>query len=188
MRSSRANGFGRWGRARRAGIGVVLLALGIAAGAASAAVEAGRPACDYCRMIFQDPRFGTEVTLRSGRKKIYDAVECMAAAILTDSVAVRDIRAVTLVDHSRPGVRVPLDRTVFLHCPDEESPMGQSLLAFGSRASADSTCPAPSGTILDWRGVLEQVNSVWYQGKLAVEPHVKIAGGKPSTKAGQPAR
>jgi len=188
LRSSRANGFGRRVRGRGTGLGVALLALGLAAGPASAAVDGGRPACDYCRMIFQDPRFGTEVTLRSGRKKIYDAVECMAAAILTDSIAVRDIRTVTLVDHARLGVRVPLDRTVFLHCPGEESPMGQSLLAFGSRVSADSTCPAPSGTILDWRGVLEQVNSVWFQGRLAVEPHVKIAASKPATKTGQPTR
>jgi copper chaperone NosL len=186
MRGSHANGFGRLWRVLRTGLGAALLALGLAAGAASGAVEAGRPACDYCRMIFEDPRFGTEVTLKSGRKKIYDAVECMAAAVLTDSIAVRDIRAVTLVDHARPGVRVPLERTVFLHCPGEGSPMGQSLLAFGSRASADSTCPAPNGTILDWRGVLEQVNSVWYQGKLAVEPHVKIAGAKPAAKTSQP--
>jgi hypothetical protein len=52
--------------------------------------------------------------------------------------------------------------------------MGQSLLAFRSRAEADSTCPSPRGTRLDWRGVLTQVNATWFQGKLAVEPHVKF--------------
>ena len=131
-------------------------------------------------MIFSDPRFGTQITLRSGKKKIYDAVECMAAAILTDSVAVRDVRAITLVDHARPGVVVAFERAVFLHCPGEGSPMGQSLLAFGSKASADSACP--SGTPLDWRGVLEQVNSTWFRGGLNVEPHVKLPIAKPPGK------
>ena len=149
---------------------------------APAALDEGRPACDYCRMIFTDPRFGVEVNLKSGARKIYDAVECMAAAVLTDSVAVRDVKSVTLVDHARPGTRVPIERAVFLHCPEQESPMGQSLLAFATKAEADSTCPPRRGTRLDWRGVLTQVNSTWFQGKLAVEPHVKLASAKPGTK------
>jgi hypothetical protein len=61
--------------------------------------------------------------------------------------------------------------------------MGQSLLAFRSRATADSTCPASRGARLDWRGVLTHVNDRWFQGKLAVEPHVTFprmrAGAKP---------
>jgi copper chaperone NosL len=125
-------------------------------------------------MLLEDPRFGAEITLGSGRKKIYDTVECMASAVLTDSVAARDVRALTLMDHARPGTRVPIDRVVFLHCPEIASPMGQSLLAFRSRAEADSTCGSLRGTLLDWRGVLTQINSTWFQGKLAVEPHVKF--------------
>lgn len=156
----------------------------LAPASAPAALDEGRPACDYCRMIFSDPRFGAEVKLISGARKIYDAIECMAAAVLTDSIAVRDVRSVTLVDHARPGTRVPIERAVFLHCPEQESPMGQSLLAFATKAEADSTCPPQRGTRLDWRGVLTQVNSTWFQGKLAVEPHVKLTAGKSGAKPG----
>jgi copper chaperone NosL len=168
-------------RSARLPLVATLVAVALAPGPAPAALDAGRPACDYCRMLLEDPQFGAELTLGSGRKKIYDTVECMASAVLTDSVAVSDVRTLTLVDHARPGNRVPIDRAVFLHCPEIASPMGQSLLAFRTSAEADSTCPSPRGTRLDWRGVLTQVNATWFQGKLAVEPHVKFPRLKTST-------
>ena len=153
------------------------VALVAAPGRARAAVDQGRPACDYCRMILTDRHFGAEVTLRNGSVKIYDAVECMAAAVLTDSVAQKDIRAVALVDHAEPTARVPLDRTVFLHCPGIESPMGQSLAAFRSGVQAQEACTA-GGSVLDWRGVLTQVNTVWFQGKLSVDAHAGVPKAK----------
>jgi copper chaperone NosL len=159
-----------------------LVAVALSPGRSPAALDEGRPACDYCRMLFEDPQFGAELTLGSGRKKIYDSVECLASAVLTDSVAARDVRALTLVDHARPGTRVSIDAAVFRFCPALPSPMGQSLLAFRTRAEADSTCPAPSGTPLDWRGVLARVNHIWFQDRLAVEPHVKFPRLKPSPK------
>jgi copper chaperone NosL len=151
-----------------------------------AALDQGRPACDYCRMLLENPRFGAEIALGSGARRLYDAVECMAAAVLTDSVAMRDVRSVALVDHARPGTRVTFDRVVFVRCPELPSPMG-SILAFRSRAEADSTCPPSRGARLDWRGVLTHVNATWFQGRLAVEPHVTFprlaTGTKP--KAGR---
>ena len=153
-------------------LSLLALAAFLHAGHALAALDAGRPACDYCRMILSEPDFGGEISTRSGHRRIYDTVECMAAAVLTDSVPQRDIRAIRTVDHDAPHARIPLDRTVFLHCPAIQSPMGLSLLAFASRARAERACPRHGGRLLDWRGVLALVDSTWFQGELAVEPHV----------------
>ena len=172
---------------RRLALGAAIVASLLVPLGAPAAIEQGRPVCDYCRMIFEDPRIGAEIVLGSRTSRRYDAIECMAAAVLTDSVAVRDVRSVVLVDYGRPATRVPLDRAIFVHCPEIQSPMGLSLIAFRSRAEADSTCPGSRGTILDWRGVLVQVNGMWFQGKLAVEPHVKFPRLRPSTDP-KPAR
>ena len=144
---------------------------GAGAGTVHAALDQGRPACDYCRMMFSDPAFGAEIAMRNGTRKIYDAVECMAAAVLTDSVPQRDIRAIRLVDHDLPHALLPLDRTVFGLCPSFESPMGLSLAAFGTRERAEHACRAEGSRVLDWRGVLTHVNTTWFQGRLAVEPH-----------------
>jgi nitrous oxide reductase accessory protein NosL len=160
---------------------LVLVAL-LHAARTQAALDQGRPACDYCRMIFSEPGFGGEIATRSGQRKIYDTVECMAAAVLTDSVRQGDIHAIRLVDHDAPHARITLAHTVFLHCPEIQSPMGLSLLAFASRARADSTCAHHGGRLLDWRGVLSLVDSTWFQGRLAVEPHVGRLG-KPNSAA-----
>ena len=151
---------------------MLVLAGMLSAAPARAALDAGRPACDYCRMIFEDPAFGAEITLRSGQRKIYDAVECMAAAVLTDSVSQRDIRAISLVDHDAPHERLPLARAVFLQCRAFESPMGLSLAAFPTRARASAAGGAGMGRVLDWRGVLALVDSTWFQGRLSVERHI----------------
>jgi copper chaperone NosL len=148
------------------------LAVLLHTGRARAGLDAGRPACDYCRMILSEPGFGGEIATRSGQRKIYDTVECMAAAVLTDSVPQRDIQAIRLLDHDAPHARIALAHTVFLHCPEIASPMGLSLVAFAERARAERACPHPGGHVLDWRGVLAYVDSTWFQGKLAVEPHV----------------
>jgi len=52
--------------------------------------------------------------------------------------------------------------------------MGQSLLAVGRGPSADTTCRGGAGRRLDWRGVLERVDSTWFQGRLPVGPHVRF--------------
>jgi len=161
-------------RARR-GLRVVAslaLAGALGTGRARAALDAGRPACDYCRMIFSEPGFGGEITTRSGHRKIYDTVECLAAAVLTDSVPQRDIQAIRMLDHDAPYAHITLAHTVFLHCPALQSPMGLSLLAYAGRSRAEQACPHHGGRLLDWRDVLALVDSTWFQGKLAVEPHV----------------
>jgi hypothetical protein len=152
--------------------GLLLLAAVLLAGPARAALDAGRPACDYCRMIFSEHGFGGEIVTRSGRRKIYDTVECMAAAVLTDSVPQRDIHAIRVVDHDAPYAHIALRHTVFLHCPELQSPMGLSLLAYADSGRAGRACPRHAGRVLDWRGVLALVDSAWFQGRLAVEPHV----------------
>jgi len=163
-------------------LAIALLALAVPA---RAALDRGRPACDYCRMILTDPRFGAELTLRSGATRVYDALECMAAAVLTDSVTIADVRQVRLADHARPGRRLDLRDAVFLHCPSIESPMGQSLLAVGRGAPADTTCRAGNGERLDWRGVLGRVDSTWFQGKLPVAPHARFPSLRPSAPRGR---
>ncbi len=138
---------------------------------AHAAVDAGRPACDYCRMILTEPAFGGEIRLRSSASRIYDSIECMAAAVLTDSVAQRDIRDIAVVDHDAPHARLPLAGAALLQCPRIESPMGLGLSAFQDRVRARRVCPAPAGSLLDWQGVLAHVNRVWFLGKLSVKAH-----------------
>lgn len=177
------------GRPRRllAVIAVAAFAMaGMTARPARAALDAGRPACDYCRMILGEPAFGAEARLRSGAVRIYDSIECMAAAVLTDSLRQRDILALSVVDHDAPHARLPIARATLVHCPRIESPMGLGLLAVRGPSRARALCPAPAGGVLDWKGVLGHVNRTWFAGRLAVDSHAG-AGVRPA-RAGARAR
>ena len=163
----------RFGPPQAAWAVVLACALMIAPRPATARIDQGRPACDYCRMLIEQPGFGGEVRLRSGAVRIYDAIECMAAAVLTDSLPQRDIRAILVTDHDAPHAKLGVGRAVLLHCARLESPMGQGLLAVRDTARARATCPRPDGVRLDWKGVLERVNRAWFAGKLPVESHAR---------------
>lgn len=147
---------------------------------ALARLDEGRPACDYCRMIITEKAFGVSARLDDGRTMIFDAVECAAAAALTDSLPARRLRSLAFTDHDAPHRPLPLARTVFLHCPAIESPMGQSLLAVSSRSRATATAGGREHTILDWKGVLTRVNQVWFQGK---QPLDRALQGPPSSRS-----
>jgi copper chaperone NosL len=151
---------------------------------ASGALDQGRPACDYCRMIFTEPAFGGEVRTRSGRRLIYDSIECMAAAVLTDSIPQRDIRSITVVDHDPPHARLPLSRTTLVHSARIESPMGQGLFAVRDSTRVPASGDDPTAHRLDWRGVLEHVNRAWFGGKLSVESHASV-GASPRKTPGE---
>ena len=166
----------------RATLSALALAACVSATTAHSAVDQGRPACDYCRMIITEPAFGAQIGLRRGGTRIYDAIECMAAAVLTDSVPQRDIRSLSVMRHDRPGEWLTLDRAVLLHCTTLASPMGLSLAAFANHEGAAAACPARERRLLDWRGVLTHVNASWFQGKLVVARHAATHSPRPATR------
>jgi hypothetical protein len=161
---------------------LILTAFALVPSPTRAAVEDGHPACDYCRMWLEDPHFGGRISLRTGSRRIYDSIECMAAAVLTDSVPQREIKGIWVADHDGSSSQLPLERAAFVHCPEVASPMGLSLMAFGTRARAEASCPHNHGRVLDWRGVLWQVNNTWFQGRLSVDTHAAV----PRAKVAQP--
>lgn len=148
-----------------------------------ARLDEGRPACDYCRMIITEPAFGVTATLRDGRTMIFDAIECAAAAALTDSLPARQMRTLTFADHDAPHTPLPLARTTFVYSAALESPMGQGLLAFKSATRAKAVAAGKPYTLLDWKGVLARINQVWFEGK---QPMARALAGPPGA-AGPPA-
>jgi hypothetical protein len=138
------------------------------------------PACAYCRMALEQPAFGGTVVTTAGRRLRYDAIECMAAAVLTDSVPSRAIRSMSVTDHAPPHRSLDVRRAVFLLSPGLHSPMGLDLSAHAGDAAARAAQRRHAGERLDWRGVLAHVNHAWFQDKLDVGRHARPpgAGGK----------
>lgn len=164
---------------------LALASLVLSTSPAAARLDQGRPACDYCRMIITEPAFGVTATLRDGRTMIFDAIECAAAAALTDTLPARQMRTLTFADHDAPHTPLPLARTTFVYSAALESPMGQGLLAFKSTARAKAVAAGKPYTLLDWKGVLARINQVWFEGK---QPMARALAGPPGAAGSLPAK
>ena len=133
-----------------------------------------RPVCAYCRMFIEHDEYGGEIHTTSGRRLVYDAIECMAAAVLTDSVPPASLRTMTVTDFAAPHAAIGAGRAVFLHCPALESPMGLGLSAHVTNETARAALGARAGRTFDWGQVVAFVDSIWFQGRLDAPAHAVL--------------
>ena len=141
---------------------------------AGAGAGPAQPVCAYCRMLIEHADYGGQIEAADGRRLVYDAIECMAAAVLTDSVAPSTLRTITVTDFGAPHAAIGAGRAVFLHCPSLESPMGLGLSAHATRETAHAAQGARAGRTFDWGQVVAFVDSIWFQGKLDAPGHVVL--------------
>jgi copper chaperone NosL len=143
---------------------LVVLSCGLARPpACAAALDAGRPACDYCRMILTEKGFGGEIVTARGRRLIFDSTECMAAFLLAGTISSLEIASVLSVDHEDPRRRLRADRAFYLRSPALGSPMGLNLSAYRSAPRAAAAKRRYPGELLAWNQVLALVDTTWYR-------------------------
>lgn len=165
---------------RVAAVTVLAAASALAAIATGATPKAASPpACSYCRMLVADSAYGGAIRTTDGRRLVYDSIECMAAAVLTDSVPPRRIRAAFVREREAPHRELDPAKAVFLQSATLESPMGLNLSAHASAAAAQRARGIGEGLLFDWRQVLEHVDARWFQGRLDVPSHAKLPAAKP---------
>ena len=129
---------------------------------AAALMDEGRPACDYCRMIMTERRFGGMLETAEGRGLIFDSAECLAAYCLRNEAASATSHAMWSVCWAPPGVWMRAERAWYLHSDRLESPMAMNLSAFQSRSDAERASRAHPGEVLSWRQVLALVDRTWF--------------------------
>ncbi len=97
----------------------------------------GIDACDQCRMIITDKRFGAELLASRGQIHKFDGVDELAKFL-----ASHDVQGTAYVTSGEQGVLVLAQSAVYLSSPDIRSPMGGSLMAFAERAQAEAYAAA----------------------------------------------
>lgn len=95
----------------------------------------GREACDYCRMVISDPRYGAELVTRKGKVHTFDSIECLAAYYL-QARAAGTVHSVWVSDFARPGTLLAAADARFVRAGGPGSPMGMGLTAFATDAAA----------------------------------------------------
>lgn len=110
--------------------GVAALALASVACTAHPSIAFGVAACEECRMIVSDRRFGALVVTEHGRTLTFDSIECLRSyKARPDAVTARET---WLVDANAPGTLVPeASATVVESDATLHPPMGHAV-SFGA--------------------------------------------------------
>lgn len=111
-------------------------------------IEYGKDACEQCRMIIADERFGAELVTAKGKIYKYDSLECMVAHAA--GMADKDIHSLWTVDFAHPRVLLPALQTLYLHAPKLPSPMGLNVSSFASADDMRVVQEKYQGRQIDW--------------------------------------
>ncbi|NPB08322.1 MAG: nitrous oxide reductase [Aquificae bacterium] len=124
-------------------------------------INYGKDSCAWCRMIIADAGFAAELKTKKGKVYKFDAIECLAAFVLSGSVKEEDILAMWVADFANKGNLIPVQKAKFLVSPNLRSPMGLNIAAFSSEEDLKEALRVFRGKVLEWKDVLEYVREKW---------------------------
>lgn len=124
-------------------------------------VRTGSDSCSYCSMIISEPEFASQVVTQQGRSYLYDSIECLAADRLTQGDDIDEVHAIWVTDFAGNEEWVQVEDAHFLQSDSLNSPMSLSLSAWSSRERAERGRQQFGGRLMQWREVLEYVQSSW---------------------------
>ena len=139
-------------RSAAATAALLLVALLAACDRGPRPIAYGRDACDYCRMVISDPRYGAELVTAKGKVHEFDSIECLAAYYLQARAAGAAVHSIWVSDFERPGTLVPAAEARYSRASGPASPMGKGLTAHASAAGVANGAPS-----LRWDDVLALV-------------------------------
>lgn len=112
----------------------------------------GRESCARCSMTVSDPRFGAELVLRTGKVRVFDSIECLAAYVA--AYPPEKVASAWVTDVTRPGKLIAAAHATYVRTRRIDSPMGLGLAALGPASAATRARAGFEGPTLTWPQVL----------------------------------
>ncbi len=120
------------------------------------AIEIGRDACQHCKMIISDARFGGELLTAKGKARKFDAIECLLAyRNSSKESAPGDLLFVA--DSTHPGILLPAPAASFVIHPQLRSPMGLGILVGPTPESLKPFLPENQKEVLTWKELTQRL-------------------------------
>jgi len=99
-------------------------------------IDFGKDACDHCKMVIMDPKFGAEIITEKGRIYKFDDVNCKRNYINENAVQEENLKYNMVIDFSEPQTLINADRAYYVKSEEIKSPMGSQIAAFNSEDAA----------------------------------------------------
>jgi len=113
-------------------------------------IRYGEDECAACRMRITDPRFASQLVMRTGKAYTFDAIECLIGFTEREGLAEEAIHSRWVADFAHPGRLIDVRSARWLHTPRVRSPMGLGVLAFSSEDELAQARAAFGGDELRW--------------------------------------
>lgn len=115
----------------------------------------GKEECSFCKMIISDQRFGAELITEKNKVYKFDDTHCIVSFLKSRFIEENDIKAVYLIDYSKPGEFVNTNNCSILLSEELRSPMGGNCAAFASEDSLKKYSESMKGTNVTWSDLLK---------------------------------
>lgn len=99
-------------------------------------IRFGEDACDNCRMVISDQRFGAELVTDKGKVFKFDDINCFWKYKQRQQLAAADLSFQLVIDYNQPGKLIDASTACILRSDAIKSPMASRLAAF----SPDNNC------------------------------------------------
>jgi copper chaperone NosL len=134
-------------------VGMIVLLQSCSAGPQPIAY--GKDACQFCRMVISDERFGAE--LITDKHKIYkfDDTHCIASFLKSNSLHKEQVASIYLVDFSQKGMLIKAEESFLLRSEALRTPMGGNVAAFAVEDSMIKFNKEINGAVIKWSEVIQ---------------------------------
>jgi copper chaperone NosL len=96
---------------------------------------------------------------------VFDAMECLSAYMISNSLRPARVKRIWSVDYNRPTKLLDAREAFYMRSDKLLSPMGVNIAAFGSKAEADSAYTRIGGDRMDWPEVVSLVRRLWFHNR-----------------------
>jgi copper chaperone NosL len=118
-------------------------------------ISYGKDACDFCKMLISDQKFGAEVITTKGKIFKFDDMHCTVSFIKSNTVEKNDIAAVYFTDFSQKGKLVKSESSFLLFSDSLRSPMGGNVAAFAAEDSLKKFQQQFNGNTVQWSDLIK---------------------------------
>ncbi|HLT73559.1 MAG TPA: nitrous oxide reductase accessory protein NosL [Ohtaekwangia sp.] len=116
----------------------------------------GEDACQHCKMVLMDQKFGAEIVTTKGKVYKFDDVNCMISFINENIKDDRDIQYKLVTQFNKPGELTDAGTAFYVKASSIKSPMASQVAAFGDYEEMKQHSRELKGIYLTWGELVTQ--------------------------------
>ncbi len=93
-------------------------------------IQFGKDACQHCKMILMDNKFGAELVTTKGKVFKFDDVNCLLYYMEEYDMAESQLAHMLIIDFNSPETLIDLKQSYYLKAEEIKSPMASNIAAF----------------------------------------------------------